>query len=654
MLASYSSRRADIDGALKLLCRWAAVTAGTGCLAGFLIGAGPAAATTVHVPQDQPTLQLGINATSTGDTVLVAAGTYTGSGNQDLDFGGRNIVFLSAAGALVTIIDCAGNGRGFSFTSGEGPTAEVDGFTVRSGFLRPSGGGPTIDHSPGRSASGASDGQQSGGAILAISSSPTIRHCRFTDNTALAGGAVFIVNCTNFRFEDCTFANNEAGGDGGGILAQSSTLQLNRCSFTANRAGDGDFGIGGGVCAPLGWLIAEDCIFTGNQARSVGDDQLFNAEGGGVFASGVISLTRCLFEDNAAEGINEDTQVGNRARGGGAALLGNATVLTECIFLKNRAECASGPKAIGDNESFGGGLFCDGAVLNACIFGRNTALTSGSITSNLSSGGGVYGTNAVLIDCLIRKNEATSSSDTSATHRGEGGGISIGPAAHLVGCTLSGNSASTAGGGLYMRDSWIFRVEKTIIAHSTAGGAVGCFSPSSPFFTCCDIFDNTGGNWSGCIAGQGGTSGNFGSDPLFCDLLNDNYGLNIDSQCAPGNSPGSCGLIGALPVSCGLVDVADLGSPPEAPAQATLMPNPIHSNGLLAWHNESPGETKVRLYDATGRIVLSRELGARGQGRQQASWAQVTSGEAIAAGVYFLRVEPPASEEQVVRVVVTR
>jgi hypothetical protein len=291
--------------------------------------------------------------------------------------------------------------------------------------------------------------------------------------------------------------------------------------------------------------------------------------------------------------------------------------------------------------------------LNGCIFGQNTASAVGSPTGNLASGGGVHGEDTVFIDCLIRRNVASSSADTLVAQRGEGGGVSIGAAAHLVGCTLSGNSASTAGGGLYMRDSWIFRVEKSIIANTASGGAVDCIPASSPFFTCSDIFGNVGGDWVGCIAGQSGSFGNFAADPEFCDLANDNYGLDSDSPCAPEHSPGSCGLIGALPVTCGLIEVAALEAP-AVPADVTLAPNPIRSNGLLEWHSAGAGETSLRLYDATGRLVLSRQLGAHGHGRQQASWAQVTGGESMPAGVYFLRVQSPANEERVVRVVVTR
>ena len=36
----------------------------------------PATAATIHVPDDQPTIQAGIDAASAGDTVLVACGDY--------------------------------------------------------------------------------------------------------------------------------------------------------------------------------------------------------------------------------------------------------------------------------------------------------------------------------------------------------------------------------------------------------------------------------------------------------------------------------------------------------------------------------------------------------------------------------------------------
>ncbi|MEE3193985.1 MAG: hypothetical protein VX289_05625, partial [Candidatus Poribacteria bacterium] len=48
-------------------------------------------AATVSVPEEQPTIQAGIEATVDGDTVLVSSGTYTGTGNVNLDFKGKAI-----------------------------------------------------------------------------------------------------------------------------------------------------------------------------------------------------------------------------------------------------------------------------------------------------------------------------------------------------------------------------------------------------------------------------------------------------------------------------------------------------------------------------------------------------------------------------------
>jgi hypothetical protein len=49
---------------------------------------------------------------------------------------------------------------------------------------------------------------------------------------------------------------------------------------------------------------------------------------------------------------------------------------------------------------------------------------------------------------------------------------------------------------------------------------------------------------------------NFSQDPEFCGPMADNYFLQSDSPCAPGNSPWpEVGLIGARPVACGTVKV---------------------------------------------------------------------------------------------------
>ncbi|MBP7937946.1 MAG: hypothetical protein KA354_25200 [Phycisphaerae bacterium] len=79
-------------------------------------------------------IQEGINVATSGDTVLVADGTYAGPGNKDLDFAGRLITVKAANGAATCTIDCAGSGRAFWFHTGETPVAGVDGFTMTGGW----------------------------------------------------------------------------------------------------------------------------------------------------------------------------------------------------------------------------------------------------------------------------------------------------------------------------------------------------------------------------------------------------------------------------------------------------------------------------------------------------------------------------------------
>lgn len=74
--------------------------------------AAPLQALTIRVPSDQPTIQAGLTAAAAGDTVLVVAGTYSGPGNRDLDFGGTDCVLLAESGPDVTTIDCEQAGCG--------------------------------------------------------------------------------------------------------------------------------------------------------------------------------------------------------------------------------------------------------------------------------------------------------------------------------------------------------------------------------------------------------------------------------------------------------------------------------------------------------------------------------------------------------------
>jgi hypothetical protein len=128
-----------------------------------------AAQSTIHVPADQPTIQAGIDAAVSGDTVLVAAGTY----HERIDFKGKDIKLWSEAGPETTIIDGDAIGSVVRFKSGETGSAELKGFTIRNGR-------DTFDTSWG------------GSGIYILNSSPLIEHNIIRDNKVVcAGGGIY-------------------------------------------------------------------------------------------------------------------------------------------------------------------------------------------------------------------------------------------------------------------------------------------------------------------------------------------------------------------------------------------------------------------------------------------------------------------------------
>ncbi len=262
-----------------------------------------ASAATIRVPQDQPTIQAGINAASNGDIVLVAAGTYTGTGNKNLDFGGKSIALGGENGAPVTIIDCQGSGRGLLFDSGETAQASVNGFTIRNGvapgtFPNNSGGGiycnggsPTI---AGCVIENNSAGW-GGGGIHCNNASPVILDNIIQNNTAGYAGGIGVVAGNPQIIGNTIVSNQGARFDGGGVYLRNSTsAELDGNTIAGNFCNWN----GGGV-----FLIGSSPLITNNVIldNQAGDD------GGGIYC-----------QNFSSPRIVNNTIAGNGATTGGA------------------------------------------------------------------------------------------------------------------------------------------------------------------------------------------------------------------------------------------------------------------------------------------------------------------------------------------------
>jgi len=480
------------------------------------ISAAICTANTIYIPSDQPTIQAGIDAALESDTVLVAPGTYTGDGNRDLNFQGKNIVLMSEGGRDVTIVDCQATTtdrhRGFYFGNGETEAAVIQGFTFTGGYETVGAGGLCDD-----------------------ATSPTIKDCGFVGNTA--EGIV--------AYDSPGFAETKDFGRGGGVNCNVSRAQFSGCLFSGNVA------------------------ISGYQIVNPGDTpEVLPGLGGGVRAGGVpVAFSNCLFENNTAE------------QGGAIFLRRSNSPLLDNVFINNSADlggavhCArSNPNTrrneFTDNSAGSGGAmyFLNGASPTI----RENTITSCTATEN---GGGIF------CDHITPTVSNNRFSENQAGGRG-GGIYCTGAGASLTGNTFVANQANVGGGiwcdvggaienntivnnlavangsGLALSGS-TFTVDNCIVADNQGARAVACIGGGEVALFNCDLYGNAGGDWSGCIADQVDINNNISVDAMFCDPEGGDCHLSLLSPCAPGNNRSQT-LIGAFEAACGTFVCGDV------------------------------------------------------------------------------------------------
>ncbi len=389
--------------------------------------------------------------------------------------------------------------------------------------------------------------------------------------------------------------------EGGGILDDGGSVTLTHVVLQNNSADAGTHfsAAGGGIYAGNGGsltiqssTIKLDSAFGGDGGISVTDDNGGEAEGGGIFADGLTSITNSSLSDNVVAGGNASTGHGSggSAHGGGIYTDGPTTI-TDSTLAGNTL--TGGSSSGGDGGgAFGGGIYTDGpTTITDSTLAGNT-LTGGSSSSG-GDGGNVIGggvdldvvSTATITASTLSGNTLTGGSSGSAIGGSAiGGGVfSFESTATITASTLSGNtltggncnlsnsidhigdgSGHAAGGGVYSSDGTMTISASTLSGNTLIGGngtyssgtvdgsigggafGGGVYSTGTAIITASTLSGNilTGGNGSGGsdspgLAQGGGAYFAVTGNTLVNSTVADNQAMG--GQGAPGNPVASGG-----------------------------------------------------------------------------------------------------------------
>ena len=357
-------------------------------------------------------LQAGLNA---GDTIFVAEGNYYPDQANGMNTQSRDASFIIPSGVVVlggfptgggdlasrdwemnkTILSGdidqlsgnADNAYHVVRTTKASAQTVVDGFCIVEGNA--DGGG--------KSAFGG--GWFNEGSDLNAPSNATLSNCRFENNSADFGGAMY---------------NDGNSGECSPVLT-NCVFKMNSADYGGAMYNDGN----SGECSP----VLTNCVFKMNSASQIGGGILNDAFKGQCTPT----FIDCVFNMNSA--IGSGGAMYNLTNDGQCSPL-----LINCVFLNNTA-------------FDGGGIYnivflgeCSPTLIN-CQFEENTATNNGAGIYNIASSNGE--SSPVLSNCLFTGNTAVA--DGGGIYSKGSNGVS---SPIMINCTFSKNQAPE-GGALY-------------------------------------------------------------------------------------------------------------------------------------------------------------------------------------------------------------
>jgi hypothetical protein len=329
---------------------------------------------------------------------------------SDLSYPGKNniTIQLSGTGNQTVLL---GSTMGSLFTIGNGVTLELDNVTLqgaegnKAALVKVNGGRLIMNKGAKITGNTNIDNGFGGGVYVASGAFIMQGDSEISDNrvTNGSGGGVYVdKNGILTLIEGAKITHNTANGPGGGVINDGTLFTMTGGTISGNTA----TGAAGGV------YNREGCAFTMTNGTISGNNAV-DESGGGVFNSGTFTMTG-----------GEITGGNNAKYGGGVANDGTFTMSGEAVISGNAA------------STFGGG------VVNCDTFEMNGGTISGNNASE--SGGGVYNQEG----CTFTM---TGGEITGGNNAKYGGGVANDGTFTMSGeAVISGNTASTFGGGVYV------------------------------------------------------------------------------------------------------------------------------------------------------------------------------------------------------------
>jgi hypothetical protein len=477
-----------------------------------------------------------VNASSTNDTINVAAGTYalTGaaldnanvSGDLDITKATGNLSIIGA-GAGTTTIDGATLDRVFHINAGAAGTVTIQNLTIQNGRASDNGTGATEAH---------------GGAILLQQGNLTLSNVAISNNSAQgangAAGAAGITATTPIA-PNGQPGTAGAGAAGGGLYVSGGTVQITGCTLAGNSATGGSGGAGGAGADGGATFTPSTAYFIaggGGSGASGG-----GASGGAIFinAGNVTIVSSTLLSSSAVGGTGAAGGAGGAntslyqnggsggAGGTGGAVAGGACfvgagslTITESTLANSSATAGNGAVggqggngylSDGDGGTGGeGGAASGGGVFVAS--GASTVITSTTLDGGtVSAGAGGNGGHAPGYFATFGGNGGAGGNGGSAL----GGGVFVVGSATIINSTVSGGIGTPANGGNGGNGA-VAWTQAGLGGDGGNGGDAGFARGGALYIEASgtlDIDNSTvaGGQVSGAAPGSGGTPGSGGA-----------------------------------------------------------------------------------------------------------------------------------------------